>query len=139
MSHQSTAELNERVVRRLVDGFNNNDPSVIDELVAEDCVLHGAPPGPAREQWKETFGQMHAAFGPIRTEIDHLVAEGDYVVVYETTRATQKGPFLGFEPTGKSGEAPAMLMVELADGQIVARWQVVDLLLPLIQLGHITP
>ena len=138
-TESSIVETNESIVRQLVDGFNRNDPSVIDELVAEDCVLHGAPPGPAREVWKTSFAQTHQTFNPMHTEITHLVAEGNHVTVYETTTATQSGPLLGFEPTGKNATATTMMMVEITDGQIVARWSVLDLLPALVQLGHLNP
>lgn len=135
----SIAETNESIVRQLVDGFNRNDPSVIDDLVAEDCILHGTPPGPARDVWKTSWAEAHQTFNPLHTDIIDLVAEGNHVTVYESTTATQAGPFLGFDATGKSASATTMMMVEIADGQIVARWSVADFLSVLIQLGHLTP
>ena len=124
------------LVRRLVDGFNRNDPGIVDEVVAEDCVLHGAPPGPARETWKASITGLHDAFPDIHTTIEEVVAEGDLVVARERTTGTQLGDLFGYPASGKQAVVPTLMMLRIADGQIAERWVIADNLAMLSQLGH---
>lgn len=128
---------NKALVRRLVDGFNRNDTDIIDDIVATDCVLHDAPPGPARETWKASFTALHEAFPDIHTIIEDLVAEGDLVVARERTTGTQLGEFFGYRATNKRAVVATLMTVRIADGQIVERWAIVDNLALLTQLGHL--
>ena len=136
---RSNEESNKALVRRLVDGFNRNDSSVIDELVAEDCVLHYGPAEPARTTWKASISMLHEAIPDIHTTIEELVAEGDIVVARETTTGTQAGELLGFPTKGNSATVPTLMMLRIVDGQIVERWAIADNLSMLMQFGHFPP
>ena len=64
------------------------------------------------------------AFPDKRTEIHQLVAEGDLVVAYSTTRATHTGPYFDLEPTGKQVVIREFSMHRIVEGRIAETWVV---------------
>jgi predicted ester cyclase len=73
----------------------------------------------------------------MRVTIEDLVAEGDTVVVRDTTRATHRGAFAGIPPTGKEVRVARIALFRLADGRIAEHWGQVDMLGLLQQLGAV--
>src|SRR4051812_23557738 len=95
---------NKAVVRRAyLDGMNNRDLSIIDEVFAPDYVVHypGIEPihglGPA----KEAIAAFLDAFPDIVFKIVDQIAEGDKVVTRWTAEGTHSGEFRGFPKKGK--------------------------------------
>ena len=131
-------EANKEIVKRLInDGFNKKDLSLWDKLVSPDCVLKHAPPGPSstREAWKQNTIMLHTAFPDVHAKIEQIFADGDKVVVYETTTGTHQSDFAGMPATGKRASVPAFMMVQFKDGKIIAQWSLVDANGLMAQLG----
>jgi predicted SnoaL-like aldol condensation-catalyzing enzyme len=87
--------------------------ALVDELFAPDYVNHMMPGG--REGFKQFFTMMRSAYPDLKMEfnIEHLMAEGDYVMLRATMRVTNAGK----EATGSGlGE------YRLANGKIVEDW-----------------
>ena len=83
-------------------------------------------------------GQMwHAAFPDEQTVFDDQIAEGDKVVSRMTSTATHTGEFQGIPPTGKRITVTGIWIERIAEGKIVERWGVVDMLAVMQQLGVI--
>ena len=86
-----STEQNKAVVRRFIEGaLNNLDAALVDELFAPDYVNHLVPGG--REAFKQFLPMMRSAFPDLKfhNSIEHLIAEGDYVVariMYHITNA----------------------------------------------------
>lgn len=132
---------NKAIVGRLLDEMNNQgNIEIIDELVGPDFVEHEEnPPGIPhdREGVKRVFRLYHSAFTDIHATIDHMIAEGDKVVVFMTVRATHTGEFAGIPPAGKRIEVPVIDIFRVAEGQVREHWGVTDRLSMLQQLGVI--
>jgi steroid delta-isomerase-like uncharacterized protein len=126
--------------RRLVEqGFSTGDTAVLDELVAADCVDHGAPPGwPAGlEGVRQFMAMMRGAFPDLRYEIEDQIAEGDKVLTRVTWRGTHRGEFMGMPATGKQVAVAGMDLTRWSNGKAVEHWGVQDALGMLQQLGKI--
>jgi predicted SnoaL-like aldol condensation-catalyzing enzyme len=109
-----STEQNKAVVRRFIEEvFNNQNLALVDELFAPDYVNHLAPGG--REGFKEFFTMLSSAFPDFKyhASIEHLIAEGDYVVARITYHYTN----IGREATGSD-----LSEYRVANGKIVEDW-----------------
>jgi steroid delta-isomerase-like uncharacterized protein len=134
-------EQNKALVRRLVDEvINQGNMSVIDKLFAPDFVEHEKLPPeipPGREAPKLLFTMLRSAFPDFKATIEHLVAEGDTVVVSMAWTGTQKGEFMGVPATGKSISIGVIDIIRLAEGKFVEHWGIMDSMALMQQLGAI--
>ena len=132
------SEQNKALVRRFLDQvYNNARRDVIDELIADDFVDHSAPPGqgPGAAGTRQMYDLYRTAFPDLRVEIHALVAENDVVVGRVTFMGTSQGPLMGSPPTGKPVQIASMVIIRVRDGRFVERWEQMDLLGLMLQLG----
>ena len=134
------SEENKAIVRRLYCRvWSLGDLDVVDEAVSADFV--GYRPGRSNilgpEGVKEDVLRMCKAFPDGKFTIEDIVAEGDRVAVRYTARATHRGEFRGMAPTGKEIRVAGMAVYRIARGQIVERWDNLDQLGLMQQLGAI--
>jgi steroid delta-isomerase-like uncharacterized protein len=132
---------NKVLVRRFIDEvYNQGRPEIIDELFADDYVDHTASteqaPGPSGA--RQIYDVFHAAFPDLRVEIHDLVADDDLVTFRSTMSGTSKGPLMGAAPTGNRIEIASMVFLRIRDGRIVERWEQMDLLGLMLQLGIVS-
>jgi predicted SnoaL-like aldol condensation-catalyzing enzyme len=109
-----STEQNKAVVRRFIEEvLLNQNVAIADELMAPDYVNHLAPGG--REGFKQFNTMMHSAFPDLKydAEIEHLIAEGDYVVVRATYHYTN---------AGKEATESELSEYRLVNGKIVEDW-----------------
>ncbi len=132
------SEENKALVRRYLEqAYNDARPEVIDELFADDYVDHSASPGqaPGAAGARQVYDVYRTAFPDLRVELHDLVAEDDLVVVRATFAGTSQGALMGAPPTGKPVRISSMVIVRLRDGRFVERWEQMDLLGLMLQLG----
>jgi steroid delta-isomerase-like uncharacterized protein len=134
----TTTEENERIVRRTVEAFNEQNYDVFDEVFAEDAMDHG-PAGETRgrEGPREGLKMLFTAFPDLVITIDDLVANGDTVALRTTHRGTHEGEFMGIEPTGKQIEVGSSIFAQFEDGKVVERWVQYDTFGLMQQLGAV--
>lgn len=134
-----STEQNKALVRQLVEEvINQGNISMIDELLIPDFVEHEElPPGipPGREAPKVLFSMLRSAFPDLKATIEHLIAEGDKVVLHMTWTGTHKGEFMGIPPTGKGISITVMDILGIAEGKFVEHWGVMDSMAMMQQLG----
>jgi predicted ester cyclase len=131
---------NKAVVRRFLDevvGQGRFD--LADELCAPDVVNHAAAPErrDGVENIKAVLGFSLGAQPDQRWVEQHLLADGDLVVVYGRREGTWQAPGFRGVPTPSSGKVSVELahMFRLRDAKIVEHWAVRDDLGMLKQLG----
>ena len=76
-----------------------------------------------------------------QSSIDHIVAEGDKVVVFADTNGTHQGEFIfapGVPPSGKQINFKTADMYRISDGKLVEHWDVIEILDMLTAIGAIT-
>ena len=136
-----STEQNKALVRQLVEeAINQGNMRVIDELLIPDFVEHEElPPGipPGREGPKVLFTMLRSGFPDIKATIEHLIAEGDQVVLHMTWTGTHKGEFMGIPPTGKSISINVIDILGIAEGKFVEHWGIMDSMAMMQQLGVI--
>jgi predicted ester cyclase len=134
-----STEQNKALVRKLVEeAINQGNISMIDELLIPDFVEHEElPPGipPGREAPKVLFTMLRSAFPDLKATIEHLIAEGDEVVLHMTWTGTQEGEFMGIPPTGKRISINVIDILGIAEGKFVEHWGVMDSMAMMQQLG----
>jgi steroid delta-isomerase-like uncharacterized protein len=130
---------NKAVIRRLFDGLNQKDVSVMDELCTLDLVYHD-PANPqvrSREDFKQWFTGLAAAFPDLHFSFEDILADGDKVAYRYTLRATHSGSWRGVAPTGKPVTVTAMSIARIRDGKGAEIWANTDALGLVQQLGLI--
>jgi len=136
-----STEQNKALVRQLVEeAINQGNISAIDELLIPDFVEHEElPPGipSGREAPKVLFTMLRSAFPDLKATIEHLIAEGDEVVLHMTWTGTHEGEFMGIPPTGKRISINVIDILGLAEGKFVEHWGVMDSMAMMQQLGVI--
>jgi steroid delta-isomerase-like uncharacterized protein len=134
-----STEQNKQLVRRMVEELiNQRKLDVIEELFAPDFVEHEQlPPGvpSGRDGVKALFGMQHNAFPDLKATIEHLIAEGDHVVVHMRWEGTHEGDFAGIPPTGNSISNAVIDIMQINGGKIVSHWGVMDQMTFMQQLG----
>ena len=106
------------------------------ELYADDLTLHGYPP---EVQGKEGVSAFYAAFAKalpdVDLTIDDAVSEGDKVAVRYSVRGTHSDELMGVPATGTRIEVSGQSFFRFVDGRVVERWQSLDLMGFLAQVG----
>jgi steroid delta-isomerase-like uncharacterized protein len=127
-------EQNRALVRRWYDDvLNDRNFAAVDEIVAPDFVINGQPVG--SEGIRQAAVWVRSVFPDLRVTVEDVVAERDRVVTRFTARATHCGEFLGVPATGKAVTMSGVHVDRVAHGRIAERWETVDLLGLLQQLG----
>ena len=127
---------NKALLRRAyLDGFNNRDMSIVDEVFAPDYVGHfpGQPPSHGIEPLKSVLGAFFSAFPDIVFAIEDLLAEGDKVVLRWSAQGTHLGTWRGFPPSGEGIPATGRTVTfhatdiyRIAGGKVVEEWNTLE-------------
>jgi steroid delta-isomerase-like uncharacterized protein len=133
------SEQNKALVRRYNDEFwGEGNEALASELFAENLVDHdpaGQGLAPGREGMKQALRSFRSAFPDLETSFEHLIAEGDKVVLRWKARGTHEGELLGIPPTGKQVTLKGVDILRIEDGKIAERWAEYDNLGLMQQLG----
>ena len=107
----------------------NLDPAFIDH----DPALPDSPDGPdGARQAAELFRN---AFPDWRSDVLHLIAEGDLVTEHFVAHGTHRGSVLGESPTEQDVVLRGINIFRITGGKIIERWGRLDDLGLLQQLG----
>ena len=82
------------------EGANQQNWAVLDEIISDNYVGHGAARFPGRERLKAELAGYAAAFSDLRYTIEDVIAEGDRVVSRRTARGTHTGSLLNIPQQG---------------------------------------
>ncbi|WP_255168024.1 ester cyclase [Natrononativus amylolyticus] len=144
----STESTNKEIVRRYYEeAFNEGRTDLLEELIAADVVNHDPlsdetiTPEEARgfEGFVRHVEVAREAFPDATVTIEDMIAEDDEVLVRFVFEGTHEGQFAGFDPTGNRVRSTTMVLMRLADGKIVERWEESDGLEFLEQLEVLPP
>ena len=124
-----SVEQNKAVVRRYLESGLNAD-ALVDEVCTPDYVNHLVPGG--REGAKQFFPMLRSAFPDLKLHysIEHLVAEGDYVVARITFHVTN---------AGKEATGSGLSEYRVVNGKIVEDWPPVSTAAMIQQVGVTLP
>jgi predicted ester cyclase len=148
----TTDEESTAVVRRLFEeGWGQGNLQVVDEVVADDVIVHRAPatagsippttfatPGPVG--YAAGIQVLRTDFPDLRVTIEDVIADGDMVAMRTTIAGTQADPIdnLGVPNTGRPMAREVWVFARVECGKVAELWVLVDNLTMLRQLGIIT-
>jgi len=132
------------IVQRWFDEvWNEGKESTIDELFARGGVGHGLGEGETDIQgadgFKSFWRNIRAALPDVQIHIQDMIVEENRVAVRVILEGTHSGDGLGAKATGRHVRVAGIVIVHVADGQIVEGWNSWDQLGLLQQLGVLTP
>jgi steroid delta-isomerase-like uncharacterized protein len=129
-------ENKEVALRWVEEVWNQGNLDLIDELHAEAYVRHHDSDGGAgREHYKRHVSNVMKLIPDSHCRVEHVIAEGDMVVLRLITTGTHQGRYGDVEPTGRRLEFQAVELLRIVDGQIVESWHSYDRLTLLTQMG----
>ena len=129
-------EENEAIIRSLYEASNKHDVALLDEIIAPDFVDHTRQLR-GLDNSKKFEMMFIKGFPDYYETIEDIIAEGDKVWIHFKVTATHTGEYRGLAPTGKKIILTYLGIYRIADGKVVERWSVYDLLDAYKQLGVI--
>jgi steroid delta-isomerase-like uncharacterized protein len=137
-----SVEENKTIVRRFLDeAWNNQDLTILDEVIADDLVGHdpNVPGGEVRgrEALKDVLRQARAGMPDARIEIEDVLGEGDRTLTRFTVYGTHRGDLFGIPASGRQVRVATLLVSRFAGARIVEEWAIKDMLGLLQQIGAI--
>src|SRR5215212_2928353 len=125
---EDTLEQNKAIMHRMLEAFNTGNTAVVAEVL--DPNVRNLD---RRKLGKEAQLQRAHPIQIVQTEIlrnedafpdryfreEHLLAEGDTVVLTWSMTGTNTGPILGRRPTGKQVELFGTEVARIQDGKII--------------------
>jgi predicted ester cyclase len=131
-------EGDKEAIRTALEALNQGDWATYGQLYDPALIAYGYGPEPldfaGLMGFYETVG---AGFSDISVTADQLLAEGDSVAARYTFRCTHTGEFMGVAATGRRVEVPGQTILRFRDGKVVERWQSLDAMSLMMQLGAI--
>ena len=124
--------------QKWIDGLNNGNVSVADEVFQPDCVIH-INGNPQRDLSLDNFKQMVSgllvAFPDLHFTINDQFTSGEKVSTRWTATGTNTGPFGEMQATGKAVEIEGLIIDYVVDGRVAKRWELWDQMAMMRQLG----
>ena len=128
---ESTLDSNKSLVRYMNEQvWNQGNLDVIDELYAADFIRHFLPDGSELrgiDSFREHVRQHREAFPDWREEIQHIVADGDLVVLHFVSTGTNDGSWRGSPATGMKIRIHEMSILRIEGGRIAEQWLMPDI------------
>lgn len=109
-------------------------PDELDEVCSLDLKGHGQT-GADLKGLKTEIRMFLEAFPDLRTDIRHLVQEGDLISSWVTYRGTHQGVFAGIPGSGRPVNIAGWDLVRVEDGKIVEITSFCDLFALMNQIG----
>jgi steroid delta-isomerase-like uncharacterized protein len=136
----SSTEGNKAAARKLFEiALNGDNWDVYNELHAKDFIAHGGSKSEGLAEDLSDAKGWRQAFPDGRYTVEHVVAEGDLVVVHYVGRGTNTGAGNGLPATGKRVEVHGITLFRFVGGKIAEEWTEYNMLSLLRQLGLAPP
>jgi len=132
-----SAEHKALVRRWFQEVWNQGRTATIDELLADNAVVHGLGPEDLHGAagFKPFYSAYRNAFPDVIINVDEMIAEGNNVAARWTGTGTHRGDGMGFPATNKHIQFHGITIVRVEHGKLVEGWNVFDQLGMLQQLG----
>lgn len=126
----------ERAAREIEEILATRAYDRLRDVVTEDFVDHGAPPGAptGADGYVATMRFVGEQLG-IAYQVVGVIASGDDAVVHTIARGSYTAPLLGIPTTGRPFAVPAMHWYRARGDRLAEHWGVIDQLGMLTQAG----
>jgi steroid delta-isomerase-like uncharacterized protein len=129
---------NVAAIERAIEQMNAGNLDGYMELYADDLTLYGYPPGvegkAGAHAFYEAFGK---ALPDLELTLEDAVVDGDKVAIRYRIRGTHSDELMGVPATGNSVDVEGQSIFRFAGGQAAERWQSLDALGLMVQLGAV--
>jgi C-1 hydroxylase len=129
-------EENKAIVRCLFEALNEQNLSLLDEIIAPDYVEHTLELK-GLESMKQYMTLFWKGFPDLHVTIEDIIAEGDKVWVRVKITGTHIGEYRGIAPSGKKTAFSGVDICRIVDGKVIEAESVNDFLNFFKQLGVI--
>jgi|ERR1700687_1012778 len=125
-------EHNKALVMKIVeDMFNKGNLDVAPEIFGPEFVDRGHEQIADKKDGPEGFAEfvrtIRSALPDLEATIQNMVAEGDYVAMWNTATATHRGELFGMPASGKRIAMKDFHLFRFSKGKIVEHWNQVGL------------
>lgn len=113
----------------MTEAFNTRNVTALDDLIAQDIIENRPGVGQGIEATKGFLAALTQAIPDFNTEIEHIIAEEDLVVVFTNTTGTHEEELIfvpGIPPTGESVSFRTADLYRIEDAKIVEHWDVIE-------------
>jgi len=106
------------------------------ELYADELSVHGYPPGvEGKAGVSDFYRSFRSGFSDFELTIEDVLTDGDKVAGRYTIRGTHGGELMGVPASGNKVELDGQSFFRFENGRVVERWQAMDAVPLLIQIG----
>jgi predicted ester cyclase len=127
---------NKELIKSFIDEvFNKHNLAAIDNYHAANLTDEA---GKTPESFKKSLAALFSGFPDLHVNIEHILAENNFVLVFLNFTGTHKGQFEGMPPTNRPVKIRSADLYMIENDKIVEHWDVVDSLDLLKQTGAIT-
>lgn len=119
-----TKEIAEDLKRRVERGFNERNPKLIEELLADRLMDHNVLLGGI--DLRQRLARVVEAIEDAQLSIDEYIFQGNAIAWKWTIRGTHTRPLLTFQPTGKKLSVSGLSAAVLLNGKVVQHWEFSD-------------
>jgi steroid delta-isomerase-like uncharacterized protein len=124
------------VARRVFEEiFNQGKFDVADQIYAKDFVNHGVARDIGLKEDQAAARGWRSAFPDLRTQVDKILVDGEFVTVLWSGEGTNTGEGNGLPATGKKLKGRGITIWRISGGKIHEEWSEFDQLRILQQLG----
>ena len=118
---------NKELVLRFIKLVETDDfGPAFDEIVSENYNDHLEGQQPGRENLKTYLRGIKSAFPNLQWPVKTIIAERDFVMVYNSIEATHKGNFGPFTAKGNKVNVMAFQLYRIENGKLAEHWELAD-------------
>ena len=106
--------------------WNQGREDTIDELLSKDARIFGLGESDAEVRgpygFKPFFRNLRTSFPDMHIRIEDTIAEGGKAAVRVVMEGTHSGEGLGFPASGRHVRIAGVIIIECAEGKLIAGW-----------------
>jgi steroid delta-isomerase-like uncharacterized protein len=126
------------VLHQAFQALNNKaDRNHYFDLHDDSLITHGLPENFSsdKEGMKKFYSEVWRAFPDANFNLDRVVVEGSEAACMFSLVGTQKNEFMGVPPSDKQIKIDGMIFFHFRASKIVERWEIIDMVSAMKQLG----
>ncbi|WP_185955186.1 nuclear transport factor 2 family protein [Solitalea koreensis] len=108
---------NKAIAEKIFAAFDLGDPDALDNLIAKNAIDHSKPEeikSNGLQASKELCKMQKFMYSKMKSTINKIIAEGDMVAVYFTSKATDN--------TGEEIKTDGVDIIKFKDGKAIEHW-----------------
>jgi steroid delta-isomerase-like uncharacterized protein len=133
----TTRDTMEALLLRWLAAIRQRDPVALADMVSPECVVESMTGAglAGKNGIRHLYGEWFNAFPDVAVHTQETLIDGDRGMLAITLAGTDSGGFMGLPPTGRSFRLSAVIVLTVADGQVVRYRSVYDFTGLLVQVG----